>query len=44
MGESLQQLIALNAVQEKDVERVRQRDELLQKVFLIFLIITLGAP
>lgn len=32
MGESLQQLIALNAVQEKDVERVRQRDELLQKV------------
>ncbi|XWS42860.1 hypothetical protein CRYUN_Cryun16bG0050800 [Craigia yunnanensis] len=32
MGESLKQLIALNAVQEKDVERVRQRDELLEKV------------
>ncbi|KAH1032868.1 hypothetical protein J1N35_045042 [Gossypium stocksii] len=32
MGESLKQLIALNAEQEKDVERVRQRDELLEKV------------
>ncbi|PPR81562.1 hypothetical protein GOBAR_AA39154 [Gossypium barbadense] len=32
MGDSLKQLIALNAEQEKDVERVRQRDELLEKV------------
>ncbi|XVF06854.1 hypothetical protein REPUB_Repub06bG0087000 [Reevesia pubescens] len=32
MGESLKQLKALNAEQEKDVERVRQRDELLEKV------------
>ncbi|XP_022718612.1 structural maintenance of chromosomes protein 5 isoform X5 [Durio zibethinus] len=32
MGESLKQLITLNAEQEKDVERVRQRDELLEKV------------
>ncbi|KAL4341456.1 hypothetical protein GQ457_08G006080 [Hibiscus cannabinus] len=32
MGESLKQLISLNAEQEKDVERVRQRDELLEKV------------
>lgn len=43
MGESLKQLIALNSEQEKDVERVRQRDELLEKVCLLFFII-LVAP
>lgn len=31
----MNQLKALNAEQEKDVERVRQREELLAKVFLL---------
>lgn len=41
--ESLQQLKAVNAELERDVERVRQRDELLRQVeFLGLLLILFG--
>lgn len=45
-GDTLNQLKALNAEQEKDVERLRQREQLLAKVrvcrVIIFLFLLIG--
>lgn len=45
-GDTLNQLKALNAEQEKDVERLRQREQLLAKVrvycVIIFFLLLIG--